>query len=223
MDGRMKSTPLTAAIYEYVVSLFASRERDLLDEMSARAERAGLPPIMISEDQARFLTVLLAFARPKRILDVGTLFGYSAAILALASPASRVVSLEIDARHAKVAEQNLRASGLGGRVAIRLGPALESMKAMRGGTFDLVLVDADKENYPHYLDEASRLLRKGGLLLIDNAFAWGEVADKDASPRHGPDVPAIRRTNDALASRKDFVATILPLGDGLALAVKRGG
>lgn len=218
----MKSTPLTAPIYEYIVSLFGSRERDLLDEMSRRADRAGLPPIMISEDQARFLTVLLALARPKRILDVGTLFGYSAAVLALASPSSRVVSLEIDARHAKVAEQNLRAAGLLGRVSVRLGPALESMKTLRKGTFDLVLIDADKENYPHYLDEAARLLRKGGLLLIDNAFAWGEVADEGASARHGLDVLAIRRTNEALASRKDFVATILPLGDGLAFAVKRG-
>lgn len=218
----MKSTPLTAEIYDYVVRLFAAGERGLLDDMSARADRAGLPPIMISEDQARFLTVLLALAKPKRILDVGTLFGYSAAILARAHPASRVVSLELEKRHAKVAEDNLREAGLGGRVAIRLGPALESMKRLRSGTFDLVLIDADKGNYPRYLEEAARLLRPGGVLLIDNAFAWGEVAAGTRSSAHGSDVEAIRATNQALSSNEEFVSTILPLGDGLAFAVKRG-
>lgn len=219
----MKSTPLTPALYEYVIDLFGRKERDLLTRMARRARKASMPAIMISEDQARFLTVLLALARPRRILDVGTLFGYSAAILARGSPASQVISLELEARHAEVAAANLRAAGLAGRVAVRLGPGLDSMRRLRSGSFDLVLLDADKGNYPNYLEESARLLRAGGVLLIDNVFAWGEAASDLPRDAHGGDVAAIQRTNRLLSRDRRFTATILPLGDGLAFAVRNRG
>lgn len=216
----MKAIALPQPLYEYIVSRFAKPERDLLRGMRRRADAAGLPPIMISEEQAKLIGLLVrVHGRVRRALDVGTLFGYSAAILARAAGESgEVVSLEADALHARVARENLAEAGLAGRVSIEEGPALERMRAMPDSTFDVVLVDADKGNYSNYLVEAVRLLRDGGLLMVDNAFAFGRVLD-DAKGPADEEVRAVQRFNEALAARRDVDALLVPVGDGLAFGV----
>lgn len=213
---------MNEALYEYTVERFGAPERDLLRTMAAPAQAAGLPMIMVSEDQARFLRVLLKAVGAKRALDVGTLFGYSAAVMAKAmGPRGRVVSLELEPRHAQVAQRSLAALRLGGRVKVQVGAALPAMQKLRARSFDFALIDADKRGYVEYFDECLRLVRPGGLIAADNALAWGQVAG-EATAQREPDVAAIRAFNDHVSTHPKVEASLLPIGDGLLVAHIKG-
>jgi caffeoyl-CoA O-methyltransferase len=216
----MKGTPMNDATYEYIVNLFATGERALLDKMSVRAVAAGLPMIMISEDQAKFIAFFLKAMKAKRALDVGTLFGYSAAIMARAMGTdSEVISLEVNDKHANVAKENIETLHLR-NIQIKSGPALEIMKLMRRETFDFILIDADKPNYTQYLNEALRLVRPGGVIAGDNALAFGKLTQNIG--RTDPDfasVNAIRGFNETFANQKTLFSTLVPVGDGMVMGV----
>jgi predicted O-methyltransferase YrrM len=216
----MKGTPITEEIFEYVVERFALSEVELLQAMRSRAEAAGVPMIMISEEQAKFVGMFLKAMNARRVLDVGTLFGYSAAVMARAiGPAGSVTSLEYSEMHAKVARENFVALGLS-NVDVLVGPATETMKTLPDNSFDFILIDADKVNYVNYLTEAKRLVRNGGVIAGDNALAWGKIADP-ALPKTDPDyvsVNAVRAFNDAFAADTALFGIIVPVGDGLAVA-----
>ncbi|SRR5579883_76781 len=216
----MKGTPLTEEIYEYIVQHFALDERALLGRMSARAEKAGIPMIMIGEDQAKFIAFFLRAIGAKRVLDVGTLFGYSAAIMARSvGDSGEVVSLEYSELHAKVAKDNLAQEGIK-NVSVEVGPALEAMKRMPGNTFDFILIDADKPNYINYLREALRLIRNGGVIAGDNAIAWGKVAQQvEPDDPDYASVTAIQAFNEEFAREKKLFGIIIPIGDGMAMGV----
>jgi len=206
-------------LYEYVIDTFASDERKLLEKMAKRAQRAGLPMIMIAEDQARFLKILLPAIGAKHALDVGALFGFSAAVMAKAmGPAGRVVSLELEPDIADVARANLEQLGLGDRVEIQVGPALKHMTQLDSQTFDFVLIDADKAGYVDYFQESLRLVRPGGLIAADNTLAWGRVADKQGKKARSDEVRAIQRFNKHVAASYKVEACLLPIGDGLVVA-----
>ena len=236
----MKGTPLTDLTCEYIVNNFASEERTLLQTMSARAQAAGIPMIMIAEEQAKFVKVFLRVIKAKRVLDVGTLFGYSAAIMSQAIGADgEVVSLEFNPEHARVAKENLANAGIS-NVSVITGPALDAMKSLLDDSFDFVLIDADKPNYVNYLRESLRLVRAGGVIAGDNALAWGKIADEVAPqvastepPNSGanyrpwltPDDPdfgsvtAIQAFNKAFAAEPSLFSILVPIGDGMAMGV----
>jgi|GEM_PF-845028 len=234
----MKGTPLTEETYEYIVRNFAKDERALLERMSVKAKAAEMPMIMISEDQAKFIGFFLKAIQAKRALDVGTLFGFSAAIMARAmGPGSEVVSLEFKEEHAKVARENLDDLYLR-NVQIKTGPALEVMKLMRRESFDFILIDADKPNYVNYLNEALRLVKSGGVIAGDNALAWGKVAlpatgkapktkakAGEYHPWLSPDDPdfgtvrAIQEFNTAVSTSKRLFSILVPIGDGMTMGV----
>ncbi len=216
----MKGTPLTEETYEYIVRNFAKEERALLERMSARAKEAEMPMIMISEEQAKFIAFFLKATQAKRALDVGTLFGYSAAIMSRAmGPGSEVVTLETSEKHAQVARENLEELYLR-NVQIKTGPALEVMKLLKRDSFDFVLIDADKPNYVNYLKEAMRLVRRGGVIAGDNALAWGKVAKPAAET--DPDVKSVRaiqQFNTAFSQEKKLFGILVPIGDGMTMGV----
>jgi len=237
----MKGTPLTEETYEYIVRHFAKDERALLERMSVKAKAAELPMINISEDQAKFIGFFLKAIQAKRALDVGTLFGYSAAIMARAmGPGSEVVTLEYSEANATVARENLDDLYLR-NVQIKTGPALEVMKLMRRESFDFILIDADKPNYVNYLNEALRLVKTGGVIAGDNAMAWGKIAlpstgGKAAAkapkakvgeyhPWLSPDDPdfgtvrAIQEFNTAVSTNKRLFSILIPIGDGMTMGV----
>ncbi len=215
---------LLRRVDDYIEALMvppdAALEQGLRD-----AAAAGLPDIAVSPNEAKLLHLVARLVRPSRILEVGTLGGYSTAWLARAlEPGGRVVSLEIDPRHAEVARRNLARAGLGDRVEVRVGPAAASLRAMAaagGGPFDVVFIDADKEGYPEYLELALPLCRSGAAIMADNLIRGGRVleASGDAS------VAAIRRFNERLARDPRLDSIILPILrerlDGVSISVVR--
>ena len=215
----MKGTPLTEESFNYIVDLFAENEVELLQRMQRRATEASIPMINISEEQAKFVGFFLKSIKAKRALDVGTLFGYSAAIMSRAmGPDSEVVSLEFSEQHADVARENLASLGMT-NVSIIEGPAHVSMMQMESNSFDFILIDADKVNYSNYLHEALRLVRPGGVIAGDNALAWGKVTDSDL-PLDDPDyvsVTSIQLFNKTFAAEPSIFGIIVPVGDGLAM------
>ncbi|MET8896816.1 O-methyltransferase [Streptomyces albogriseolus] len=198
------------------------------DEALAAALRdsdaAGLPPIAVSPLQGKLLQLLAQLQGARRVLEIGTLGGYSTIWLGRALPADgRLVTLEYDPRHAEVAVRNIARAGLAGRVEVRVGPALESLPRLadeRPPPFDLVFIDADKANNPHYVEWALRLTAAGSLIVLDNVVRGGRVADPENTD---PDVVGTRAALDLFGSHPRLDATaVQTVGakdyDGFALA-----
>ncbi|MFF9332526.1 O-methyltransferase [Streptomyces albogriseolus] len=198
------------------------------DEALAAALRdsdaAGLPSIAVSPLQGKLLQLLARLTGARRVLEIGTLGGYSTIWLGRALPADgRLVTLEYDPRHAEVAVRNIARAGLAERVEVRVGPALESLPKLadeRPPPFDLVFIDADKANNPHYVEWALRLTAAGSLIVLDNVVRGGQVADPENTD---PDVVGTRAALDLLGSHPRLDATaVQTVGakgyDGFALA-----
>lgn len=198
-----------AEVDDYVMDRLIGPDVDL-DAALVDSEKAGLPAIAVSGPQGKLLHLLARSVGAKRILEVGTLGGYSTIWLARALPEDgRLVTLEIDGDHARVARTNLDRAGVTGRVDIRLGPALETMAALAQEgqePFDLVFIDADKENIPAYFDWAVKLSRSGGVIITDNVVRDGALVDAGTTD---PRVLGVRAFHEMLASRPDVEATTI--------------
>ncbi|MCY3548043.1 MAG: O-methyltransferase [Gemmatimonadetes bacterium] len=196
-----------------------SGEDAVLREIRRRADEAGMPRIQLPPATARAVHVLVRAAGARRVLEVGTLAGYSAVWIARALPShGELITIEINADHAAVARESVEAAGLSDRVDIRVGDAVAVMSGLGpDGSFDVVFLDADKERYTTYLEMAAGLLRPGGLLMADNAFWAGRVLDPDSDEL----AAQLDRFNRVVSADTRFDATILPVGDGLLLAVRR--
>ncbi|WP_149825575.1 O-methyltransferase [Streptomyces tailanensis] len=188
------------------------------------SDAAELPQANVTANQGKFLQLLAQIQGARRILEIGTLGGYSTIWLARALPADgRLISLEYSARHAEVAGRNIARAGLDALVDVRVGPALESLPKLTDENpepFDLVFIDADKANNPHYVEWAVRLTRAGGVIIVDNVVRGGRVADADSTE---PDVQGTRAAIELIAAHPRLTGTaIQTVGskgyDGFALA-----
>lgn len=195
---RRMDTDSWTAVDSWFADRLRPRDDALVDVVSAGS---ALPQIQVSDLQGGFLSVVARAIGARRILEIGTLFGFSAVVLARTLPeGGHLVTLEASAEHARVARDNLDRAGLGDRVEVRLGPALDSLAALAEEAvepFDLVFVDADKENNPGYWDWALRLTRPGGVVIVDNVVREGRVIRGDS---HDPDVVGTRRLTDVVAT-----------------------
>ena len=201
---------------EYIASLFA-RDDDVLAALREAADREGLPPIAISAVTGRFLQILLSAIKAERVLEVGTLGGYSAIWMVRALPSSgRLITVEVDQRHAEFARRYFVRAGLDDRIDLRIGRALDVLPAFDGERFDAIFLDADKEPLPTYFEWALRLLRPGGLLIADNALWGGRVLDAETEDEG---TRGVREFNRRLSSDERVLGTIVPVGDGSAVAV----
>jgi predicted O-methyltransferase YrrM len=203
---------------DYITSLF-SAEDELLASLRDEADRSGLPSIAISADEGRLLQVLLTSIGARRVLEVGTLGGYSAICMARALPRDgHVLSIELEERHAAFARRYIERAGLAERVEVRVGRALEVLPALDGRRCDAIVLDADKEPLPTSFEWALRLVRPGGLIIGDNAL-WGgrvyETSDNDAKTQ------AVREFNRRMATDPRVLGIIVPTHDGVAVAVVR--
>lgn len=209
---------------EYINRTLVESDAGLTGALESSAE-AGLPPIAVAPNQGKLLHLLALLVGARRILEIGTLGGYSTIWLARALPEDgRLVTLEIDPAHARVARANLDRAGVGAKVDIRLGPAAESLQELSGHgsePFDFVFIDADKVSTAEYLSRSLDLTRPGGLIVIDNVVRGGKVADPSSEDEG---VQGIRRANELLASDPRVTATALQtVGlkgyDGLAIGL----
>jgi predicted O-methyltransferase YrrM len=202
---------------EYIVSLFAP-EDELLGALREEADRTGLPPTSISPDAGRFLQVLLRVAGARRVLEVGTLGGYSAIWMARALPADgQLITIEREDRHAALAERYIARAGLAAVVQVRRGRALDVLPSLDGEQFDVVFLDADRAPLATYFEWAVRLVRAGGVIVAHNALLGGRVANAE-SPRDDDDVRTVRDLNARIAVDPRVASILLPAYDGLLVA-----
>jgi caffeoyl-CoA O-methyltransferase len=196
-------------------------EDDVLREIRERCAREGLPDIQIGALDARHLEVLAAVAGARKAVEIGTLGGYSGVSLLRGMGIGGVLdTIEIEPRHAEVARESFRRAGYTTQARIHLGAAAQILpKLSAQGPFDLCFIDADKEGYPDYLNWAAEHLRAGGLVLADNAFLFGELADKPTGGR-ATTIAAMQAFHIILANSGRFRATVLPTGEGLAVGVR---
>lgn len=202
---------------EYINSLFVS-EDDVLASIEKGLIERGMPKISVPPEVGKTIYLLAKMVGAKRILEIGALGGYSTIWLARALPEDgQVVSLELSSAHAAFAQENVQRAGVGDRVTFCVGDAQESLKRLelQGETFDFFFIDADKENYPTYLESAFRLAHPGAIIAADNTLQKGRVFNPDDER---PSTKAIRTFNRALATDPRLEAMLLAIGDGLAVA-----
>lgn len=215
------------AVDGYFGDLLIARD-EKLDAALAANQKAGLPAIDVSRLQGKFLELLVRISGARRILEIGTLGGYSTIWLARGLPeGGRIVTLEFDPHHAEVARANLEHAGVLDRVDLRVGRAIDTLPKLENtadSPFDLIFIDADKESYPEYLDWTLRLSRVGTVIVADNVVRDGRVVEADCDDER---VQGVRRFTERLAAEPRLNATVLQnVGtkgyDGLALAVVVG-
>lgn len=201
---------------EYVNQLF--QEDELLLKVKEAIRSNNMPEVSVAPAYGRLLTFLAKTSKAEAVLEIGVLGGYSGICLARGmSEGGTLTSLELKEEYAAMARGYLEEGGFGEKVEYRIGPAADSLKQLEqeGRTFDFFFIDADKENYPVYLDYAIKLARPGAVIVGDNCFLRGRTLNPD---KQGPAVLAVRRFNEQMASDPRLVTTMLPDYDGLALA-----
>jgi predicted O-methyltransferase YrrM len=213
-----ESTPVSAAHFDYIRS-HCEAEDALLRELKDAARAAGIPAIWIAPEQARLLQILLRAARAREVVEVGTLAGYSALVMARAlGSGGRVRTIEVSAQHAAFAREWIARAAPQAAVEVLLGPGAAVLPTFADHSADAMFVDADKAGYPLYLEQALRIVRPGGLVLVDNAFAFGQLLDAHPTDRG---VPHVRAFNELMARCERLEKVIVPVGDGLWVAIVR--
>jgi caffeoyl-CoA O-methyltransferase len=207
-----ESTVLTSGHLRYIAER-TRKDDGFLVELKGAAVAAGIPQIWISPEQASFMQVLLKSARAKEVVEVGTLAGYSAIAMARAlPPGGRVRSVEIEPKHADFAESWIARSDVADRVVVLRGDGRDVLPTLEAGSADAAFIDADKPGYETYLSEALRIVRRGGLVLVDNALAFGHVLETDTQDAS---VRAIQAVNEVIAREPRLHGVLVPIGDGL--------
>jgi predicted O-methyltransferase YrrM len=215
---------LWTAVDNYIVETLVPSD-PVLDEAVRASDEAGLPSIQVSPPQGRFLYVLAKVQGARRILEIGTLGGYSTIWLGRALPQDgRLVTMEIDPKHAEVARANIDRAGLSGQVTVLNGDAHNLLAELERQTevpFDLTFIDADKASIPFYFESALRMSRPGSLILVDNVVRDGAVIQAESTD---PSVQGVRKLNEMISANGRLTATVIQtVGvkgyDGLAIAL----
>jgi len=218
-----RSIVLTDSLYEYLAEV-SLREAPLL--LALREETAAMSnrSMQISPEQGQFMALLVRLMGARRCLEVGVFTGYSSLATALALPEDgRIVACDVSAEWTAMARRYWRAAGVEHKIDLRLAPATQTLDGLlgtgQGASYDLAFIDADKTNYLAYYERVLLLLRPGGLVLVDNTLWSGRVADPEVADE---DTVALRHFNEVLHRDERVDLSMLPLGDGLTLARKRG-
>jgi caffeoyl-CoA O-methyltransferase len=215
---------LFASVDKYISDLLAE-EDDALKAVEQSIYDQGIPQISVSPNQGKFLQIMATLCGARNILEIGTLAGYSTIWMARALPeGGRMVTLEYDALHARVARENIERAGLSEKVEVRLGKAIDILPQLEqegAGPFDMIFIDADKPPYPEYYEWALKLSRPGTLIIADNVIREGQVLDPNSPDEK---VQGVQRLNEMLSKDSRVSATILQtVGikeyDGMAIVV----
>lgn len=191
--------------------------------VSEMAKDSLVPHLQISAVDGRHLELLSSIMQPKKVVEIGTLFGFSAYFLSQGlAPGGHLYTIEVDPRLVAIAQQNLSRLGKSDVVTVIEGDARQRLNELGDGLlFDIIFIDADKKSYPEYLKWAVKNLRPGGLLIADNTFGWGYIADPECPTEILEDVVALRKFNYVVANSPLFLATMLPTSEGMTVAMRR--
>jgi caffeoyl-CoA O-methyltransferase len=212
----MKGVPLNEDLYQYIVNTFAE-EDDVLKSAVANTEKNGMPLIQVSPENGKFLQLLMKMIGAKRVLELGTLGGYSSIWMARGLPEDgKLITLEYETKHAEVAMNNFKRAGLENKIEIILGPALDSLDKLKGQKFDFAFIDADKVNYPVYFEKVFALMNKGGIITADNTLRKGEVINPDVEDEG---TKAIHVFNKKVASDPRVESLLVPISDGVTVCL----
>lgn len=210
---------LDDALYQYLLDV-SLRETPLLKRLRDETQAMPMARWQVAPEQGQFLALLVKLIGAKRLLEVGTFTGYSALCMAAVLPqGGSLICCDIPGDYNAIARRYWQEAGLAERIDLRLSPALETLAMLdQPEAFDLIFIDADKSNYPNYLEHALRLLRVGGLAVFDNTLWSGRVLEENPE---SADTRAIQALNRALKDDARVDLSLLPLGDGLTLCRKR--
>ena len=216
----MTQKPTPAEVDEYLDTTLLDDD-PVLSAALEDSDAAGLPKIAVSAQQGKFLSLLATAVGARRILEIGTLGGFSTIWLARgAGPDGRVTTLEYEPKHAEVARANIDRAGVGDRVEVLVGAALDTLPSVTGGPFDLVFIDADKENNPGYLEWAVKLTHSGSVIVVDNVIREGAIL----SPDQDAVVRGTRRVLELMGEHSGLDTAVLQTvgakhWDGFAIAL----
>jgi predicted O-methyltransferase YrrM len=217
-----RTLPLNDGLYQYLLN-HSVQEPEIL--VALRQETASLPlaEMQIAPEQGQFMALLVQLLGVKKALEVGVFTGYSALRVALAMPTDgRLVACDINPEYTAIAQRYWAAAGVADRIDLRLGPALDTLNhlidAGEANQFDFAFIDADKANYSNYYERVLQLVRPGGLVVIDNVLWSGRVADPAVQDSR---TKALRQFNQRLYQDDRIVLSLVPIADGLTLALKK--
>lgn len=218
MATQSRSTPTTPELLAYIQRYF-SAEDEFLAALRQEALEAGFPEIWIAPEQGAFLQVLLRAMGARFVLEIGTLAGYSAIMMARALPEDgHLITVERDPERAAFARRAVERARLGEKITVECADARQWLRSFRPPIpLDFVFLDADKPSYGLYLDCCLPLLRIGGILCADNALAWGDIAAESSDP----DVQALQDFNRRMATHPQLQCCLVPLGDGMLIGLRR--
>lgn len=212
---------LNDTLYDYLLSV-SLREPPVLRELREETARHPMSNMQIAPEQGQFMYLLIKLIRAKKTIEIGVFTGYSALWTALALPEDgRLIGCDINEEYAAIARRYWEKAGVAEKIDLRLAPALKTLDRLldagAAGSFDFAFIDAVKEEYPEYYEKVLKLLRPGGLIAIDNVLWEGRPADPEETE---PSTLAIRRFNEKLHKDKRVDISLLPVADGLTLALK---
>lgn len=213
---------LSPQLYEYLLSV-SLKESKILTQLREEASSHPLGKMQISPHQGQFLALLIKLMGVKKILEIGVFMGYSSTAMALALPnEGKLIACDTRKDFTDVAQSYWQKANIAHKIILHLKPALETLEELiaqkETETFDFVFIDADKNNYYNYYEKSLQLVRKGGLIVIDNVLWYGKVADDNI---HDNKTQKLREFNQQLAQDDRIDLTIIPIGDGLTLAMKK--
>lgn len=216
-----KTLSLSNALRAYLVE-HSVREPDILQRLRAETAKDSMSMMQISPEQGQFMQLLVRLMGAKNCLEVGVFTGYSSLAVALVLPANgRIVACDVSQIWTAIARKYWAEAGVADKIDLRIAPALSTLDALiesgRAGSFDFAFIDADKTNYLSYYERALTLVRSGGLIAVDNTLWGGQVIDKKSK---SADTQAIRQFNDRLRTDLRVHLSLLPIGDGVTLALK---
>lgn len=210
----MKGVPLTEELYRYITDTFI-QEDAFLKQIVIDTEAKKIPLIQVSPETGKLLGMFIKMIGAKKVLEIGTLTGYSTIWMARAlPPEGSVTTLELTKAHADEALSNFKKAGLDGKISLKLGKAIESLDTLTGSTFDLVFIDADKENCVNYFNKVINMVRPGGLIITDNTLRRGEVIE----PNPGPGALGIIEYNKLVAKDSRVESLLVPIDDGITIS-----